>query len=97
MAFDIDKSQLSELGKTIQPKEIRMTKAEVIKELLSTREINTGMLKILGMPFDIWLRYCNLGSEAKKLVVDKALSKLGVSPTFCDVCECDPCDCGYGS
>mgnify|MGYP003657735674 CR=1 FL=1 len=64
MEFDINKSQLSALGKLQQPKSLNMTKEEVIKELKETRIINSGMLKVLKMPFEVWLRYCNLKTDA---------------------------------
>ena len=97
MEFDINKSQLSELGKLQQPMEINMTKEEVIKELRKTKTISTEMLKVLGMSFDVWLQYAQLSEDRKQNVINKAFKKLGVSTTFCDACECDPCDCGYGS
>lgn len=92
MEFDINKSQLSALGKLQQPKSLNMTKEEVIKELKETRIINSGMLKVLKMPFEVWLRYCNLKTDAQKSIANTALKRLGA---FCDSCECDPCDCEY--
>jgi hypothetical protein len=62
---------------------------------MSTKEINTAMLKIIGMPFEVWLQYGRLPSEGKQKVVVKAIKKL--APDYCDVCDCAPCDCGYGS
>lgn len=62
---------------------------------MSKKEISTEMLKIIGMPFEVWLQYARLLPEAKQKVVVKAIKKL--APDYCDVCECTPCDCGYGN
>ena len=62
MEFDINKSQLSELGKLKKLEDLIMTKEEVIKDLKATKMINSGMLKVLKMPFEVWLKYCNLKS-----------------------------------
>jgi hypothetical protein len=97
MKYDIDKLQLSSLGKLQQQQEINMTKEEVIKELLETRIINSGMLKVLKMPFEVWLKYCGLKQEAQTSIANTALDRLRASLTFCAACECDPCDCGYES
>ena len=53
-----------------------MTKQEVIKELKETRSINTGMLKMLKMPFERWLRYAQLKPEKQQNIIDKILKKL---------------------
>ena len=97
MEFDINKLQLSALGKLKKIKDLIMTKEEVIKDLKETRMISSGMLKVLKMPFEVWLKYCNLKPEAQKSIANTALARLGVSPTLCDTCDCDPCDCGYGN
>ncbi len=53
-----------------------MTKEQTLKELKETRVISTGMLKTIGMSFEIWLRYAQLSKEAQDRVVSKAIKKL---------------------
>jgi len=93
MEFDIDKSQLSELGRLGEEK--TMEKQRVLKELKLTREISTDMLPVLGMPFEVFLQYAKMNEKSKQKIINKAIKKL--DPDFCDACECTPCDCGYGS
>ena len=93
MELDIDKSQLSELGRHSEKR--IMEKEEVLKELKEKRIISTDMLPVIGMPFEVFLTYSQLSSKGKQKVVEKAIKKL--DPEYCDACECSPCDCGYGS
>ena len=93
MYFDIDKAQLSALGR-LQNGE-RMKKSEVLKLLKETRVISTDMLPAIGMPFNVFLTYAKLSPKGKQQVVEKAIKKL--DPEYCGACECSPCDCGYGS
>ena len=50
-----------------------MTKAQALKKLAQTREITTGMLKPLGIPFDLWLRYAQLDKERTEQFIDGAI------------------------
>ena len=93
MYLDIDKAQLSALGK-LQNGE-RMEKSEVLNTLKKTRIISTDMLPVIGMPFEVFLTYSQLNQKGKQKVVEKAIKKL--DPEYCGACECSPCDCGYGS
>ena len=93
MELDIDKSQLSELGRHSEKRS--MEKEEVLKELKEKRIISTDMLPVIGMPFEVFLTYSQLSLEGKQKVVEKAIKKL--DPEYCGACECSPCDCGYGS
>ena len=93
MQLDINKSQLLSLGNHHQGE--RMKKQEVLIELKKTRTINTDMLNVLGMPFEIFLRYSKLDMSRQQKIVEKAIKKL--DPEYCGACECSPCDCGYGS
>ena len=93
MKIDINKAQISALG--IFYKEKTMEKQEVLSKLRKTRTISTEMLPIIGMTFDIFLRYAQLDKNKQQRIVDKAIKKL--DPDYCDSCECSPCDCGYGS
>tara|TARA_B100000674_G_C37535581_1_gene775930 strand:+ start:75 stop:356 length:282 start_codon:yes stop_codon:yes gene_type:complete len=93
MELDINKSQLSSLSRLYQGE--RMKKQEVLTELKKTRTISTEMLPVIGMPFEIFLRYAKLDKHRQQKIVEKAIKKL--DPEYCDACECTPCDCGYGS
>ena len=93
MYFDINKAQLSELGRHGEEK--KMEKEEILKQLKSSRSISTDMLDTLGMPFEVFLTYAQLSEKGKQKVVEKAIKKL--DPEYCGACECSPCDCGYGS
>ena len=93
MEIDVNKAQMSALG--IFYEEKTMEKQEVISELRKTRTISTEMLPIIGMSFDVFLRYAQLDKNRQQKIVDKAIKKL--DPDYCDSCECSPCDCGYGS
>ena len=72
-----------------------MEKQEVLSALRKTRTISTEMLPIIGMPFEVFLKYAQLDENRQQKVVDKAIKKL--DPDYCDSCECSPCDCGYGN
>ena len=91
--LDIDKSQLSALGRLNEEK--LMEKTEVLKLLKETKTISTEMLPVIGMSFEVFLRYAQLSQQAQQKIVLKAIKKL--EPEYCDACECTPCDCGYGS
>ena len=91
--LDIDKSQLSALGRLNE--ENLMEKPEVLKLLKETKTISTDMLPVIGMPFEVFLTYAKLSSKGKQKLVEKAIKKL--DPEYCGACECSPCDCGYGS
>jgi len=93
MQLDIDKSQLSSLGNYYQGE--RMKKQEVLTELKKTKTISTDMLSVIGMPFEIFLRYSKLDAANQQKIVEKAIKRL--DPEYCGACECTPCDCGYGS
>ena len=93
MELDINKSQLSSLGSLYQGE--RMKKQEVLTELKKTRIISTAMLPVIGMPFEVFIRYAKLDKHRQQKIVEKAIKKL--DPEYCDACECTPCDCGYGS
>jgi hypothetical protein len=93
MYFDIDKSQLSALGKLGERED--MKKEEVLRKLRETKTIDTQMLQVIGMSFDIFLRYTKLEKTRQEKIVAKAIKKL--DPDYCEACECSPCDCGYGS
>ena len=93
MHFDINKAQLSELGR--HGKEKKMKKAETLKQLKETRTISTDMLSALGMSFEVFLRYAQLDKDRQQKIIEKAIKKL--DPDYCGACECTPCDCGYGS
>lgn len=93
MELDINKSQLSELGKSVEQKNAK--KQKVLNELIHTKEISTNMLDIIGMPFEVFLKYAKLKDKDRQRVVNKAIKKL--DPTYCESCECSPCDCGYGN
>ena len=93
MYFDIDKAQLSALGKLHDGE--RMKKSEVLSTLKKTRIIDTSMLKHIGMPFEVFLKYVKFNEKDKQKIVNKAIKKL--DPSYCEACECSPCDCGYGS
>ena len=53
------------------------------------------MLKHIGMPFEVFLKYSKFSEKDKQKIVNKAIKKL--DPTYCEACECSPCDCGFGS
>ena len=72
-----------------------MTKQDVLKLLKETKKIDTTMLKHIGMPFEVFLKYAKFSEKDQQKIVNKAIQKL--DPEYCDVCECSPCDCGYGS
>ena len=72
-----------------------MEKTEVLKLLKETKTISTEMLPVIGMSFEVFLRYAQLSQQAQQKIVLKAIKKL--EPEYCDACECTPCDCGYGS
>ena len=72
-----------------------MTKQDVLKLLKETKQIDTSMLKYIGMPFEVFLKYAKFNEKDKQKIVNKAIKKL--DPDYCDICECSPCDCGYGS
>jgi hypothetical protein len=93
MYFDIDKAQLSALGKLNSGES--MEKLEVLNILKKTRTISTDMLPAIGMPFEVFLKYAKFSEKDKQKIVNKAIKKL--DPNYCDACECSPCDCGYGS
>ena len=93
MELDINKSQLSSLGNYSKGK--KMKKQKVLTELKKTRIISTDMLPIIGMPFEIFLRYAKMDPVNQQKIVEKAIKKL--DPEYCGACECTPCDCGYGS
>jgi hypothetical protein len=93
MYFDINKAQLSALGKSNEEK--IMEKSEVLKFLKEKRILSTDMLPVIGMSFEVFLRYAQLSQQAQQKIVLKAIKKL--DPEYCDACECTPCDCGYGS
>ena len=93
MQLDINKSQLSELGKRVEQKNAQ--KQKVLNELKQTKEISTDMLQIIGMPFEVFLKYAKLKDKDRQKIVNKAIKKL--EPDYCESCECTPCDCGYGS
>ncbi len=95
MYFDIDKAQLSAFGKSAQSEEIKMTKAEILKMLKAEKILTTDMLPVIGMPFEVFLRYAKMNKENQQRIVNKAIQKL--DPEYCGACECSPCDCGYGS
>jgi len=63
--------------------------------LKETRTIDTSMLKDIGMPFEVFLKYSKFNEKDKQKIVSKAIKKL--DPDYCESCECSPCDCGYGS
>tara|TARA_B100000282_G_C31612743_1_gene435526 strand:+ start:265 stop:546 length:282 start_codon:yes stop_codon:yes gene_type:complete len=93
MYFDINKSQLSALGKLNKRED--MKKAEVLKQLKETKTIDTQMLPVIGMSFEVFLRYSKLEKSRQEKIVEKAIKKL--DPEYCGACECTPCDCGYGN
>ncbi len=72
-----------------------MTKQDVLKLLKETKKIDTSMLKHIGMPFEVFLKYAKFNEKDKQKIVNKAIKKL--DPDYCEVCECTPCDCGYGN
>ena len=90
---DINKSQLLALGTHIEEK--NMEKSEALKFLKEKRIISTDILPIIGMSFEVFLKYAQLSPKAQQKIVEKAIKKL--DPEYCDSCECTPCDCGYGS
>mgnify|MGYP001386933294 CR=1 FL=1 len=93
MLLNINKSQLSALGRLNEEK--IMEKQEVLKELKKTKAISTDMLSVIGMSFEVFLKYAQLSQKAQQKIVEKAIKRL--DPEFCGACECTPCDCGYGS
>jgi len=93
MELDINKLQLLALSRFSEEK--NMEKVEVLKKLKEKRIISTDMLPIIGMSFEIFLRYAQLSHKAQQKIIDKAIKK--IDPEYCDSCECTPCDCGYGS
>ena len=93
MQLDINKSQLSELGKRVEQKNAQ--KQKVLNELKQTKEISTDMLQVIGMSFEVFLKYSKLKDKDRQKIVNKAIKKL--EPDYCESCECTPCDCGYGS
>ena len=93
MYLDIDKAQLSALGRLHTG--VEMKKSEVLNTLKKTRTIDTSMLEQLEMPLEVFLKYVNFSEKDKQKIVNKAIRKL--DPNFCEACECSPCDCGYGS
>lgn len=93
MNFDIDKAQLSALGRHNEEK--IMEKSAVLKVLKEEKVINTEMLSTIGMSFEVFLKYAQLSKKAQQKIVEKAIKKL--DPEYCGACECTPCDCGYGS
>ena len=72
-----------------------MTKQDVLKSLKETKKIDTSMLKHIGMPFEVFLKYAKFSEKVQQKIVNMAIKKL--DPDYCDTCECSPCDCGYGS
>ena len=93
MHIDINKAQLLALGQCNEEKIVE--KSEVLKLLKEKRIISTEMLPVIGMSFEVFLRYAQLSQQAQEKIVLKAIKKL--DPEYCDACECTPCDCGYGS
>ena len=92
MQLDINKSQLSELGKRVEQEN---KKQKVLNELKQTKEISSDMLQVIGMPLEVFLKYAKLKDKDRQKIVNKAIKKL--EPDYCESCECTPCDCGYGS
>ena len=74
---------------------MHMKHAEVLSRLMLEREISTDMLKTIGMSFEVFLKYAQFSYVARQKIVDKAIKKL--APEYCEVCQCVPCDCSYGS
>jgi len=93
MEFDINKLQLSALGRLNEGR--KMEKSEVLRTLKAEKTITTDMLPVIGMSFEVFLRYAKMNKEKQYLIVNKAIKKL--DPEYCGACECSPCDCGYGS
>ena len=54
-----------------------MNKKEALAQLKETRVIDTSMLKLIGMSFEVFLQYAQLSKEAQDRVVSKAIKKLG--------------------
>lgn len=52
------------------------TKKYALKQLETTRQINTAMLKYLPMSFDMWLMYCQASEEIQNKCVDLAIETL---------------------
>ena len=92
MQLDINKLQLSELGRKVEQENKRQ---KVLSELKKTKEISSDMLQVIGMPFEVFLKYAKLKDKDREKIANKAIKKL--EPDYCESCECTPCDCGYGS
>ena len=72
-----------------------MNHAVIVKRLMAEREISTDMLKAIGMPFEVFLKYAKFSDHDRQKIVDRAIKKL--APEYCEACRCIPCDCSYGS
>ena len=72
-----------------------MKVTEVLRRLMSEREISTDMLESIGMSLEVFLKYAQFSYTDRQKIVDKAIKKL--APEYCEACRCMPCDCSYGS
>ena len=63
-----------------------------IKEILHSAKQLGGIVVILAtIAFSLWATYFYF---EKDLVLEK---KSNSKSDFCEACECDPCDCGFGN
>lgn len=56
----------------------KMSKDEALKKLIKTRELSTGMLQPLGIPFEFFLRYSQLSMNRNQndQFIDKLIERL---------------------
>jgi hypothetical protein len=53
-----------------------LTAKQTLEKLKAERTISTGMLKALNLPFEAWLRYCQVSEDIAQKAVDMAIAKL---------------------
>ena len=52
-----------------------MTRAQALHTLKTTRKLNTAMLKPLGVTFEQFLRFAQLGPATTELAVDRLIER----------------------
>lgn len=53
------------------------TKKEVVAELVAGASLSTRHVKILGLPFETFLRFCQVNEETRKKFVAALISEYG--------------------
>lgn len=52
-----------------------MTRADALAKLKETRSLSTDLLEPLGIPFEIWLRFCQAPQDVCDKVIDRILER----------------------